>query len=42
MNDLIKIQKCVDAKQFIEMINDCIETLEDLKESLLKEIYYDE
>ena len=38
----INIEKCADAKEFIEMINDCIETLENLKESLLKEIYYDE
>lgn len=38
----INNKKCVDAKQFIEIINDCIETLEKLKEEFLKEIYYDE
>lgn len=38
----INNKKYIDTKGFIEIINDCIETLEDLKDKLLKEIYYDE
>ena len=30
------------TKYLIQTINDCIETLEELKENLLKEFYYDE
>lgn len=40
--DEIKLLKCGEPQKMIEMLNDCIETLEELKEKIMQEIYYDE
>ena len=34
---IIKIQKCTKPEKFLEMINECIEYLEELKEKIEKE-----
>lgn len=39
---IIEIKKCTDAEQFLEMVDDCIQTLQELREKIRQEIYYDE
>lgn len=40
--DEIKLYACSEPEKFIEILNECIETLEELKEKIIQEVYYDE
>lgn len=42
MDDIIELHKCADPEKFLEILDDCIQTLEDLRERVRQEIYYDE
>lgn len=42
MEDIIELHKCIDPERFIEILDDSIQTLEDLREKVRQEIYYDE
>ena len=38
----INIEKCDDKEQFLELIDDCIHSLQLIREKLIQAIYYDE
>ena len=40
--DIIDFRKCIDAERFLEILDSCLRTLEDLREEVRQEIYYDE
>ena len=39
--EIIKIKKCTEPEKFLEMIDDCIQTLKELREKVRQEIYYE-
>lgn len=40
--DIIELHKCVEPEKFLDILDDCIESLEALREKIRQEIYYDE
>jgi hypothetical protein len=42
MEETIDLHKCIEPEKFIEILDDCIQTLEDMREKVRQEIYYDE
>lgn len=40
--DVIELHKCIDPEKFIEILDDSIQTLKDLREKVRRETYYDE
>ncbi len=38
--EIIEVQKCTEPEKFIEMIDDCIQSLQELREKIRQEIYY--
>lgn len=40
--DYIDLQKCTNPEKFLEIIDDCIEQLSQLREKIRQEVYYDE
>lgn len=42
MEETINLHKCIEPEKFIEILDDCIQTLEDMREKVRQEIYYDE
>lgn len=42
MDDIIELHKCIEPEKFLDILDDCIQTLEDLREQVRQEIYYDE
>ena len=42
MENVITLHKCIDTERFIEILDESIYELEQLREKLRQEIYYDE
>lgn len=42
MEEILELHKCIDADKFIEIIDEFIQALEDMREKVRQEIYYDE
>lgn len=42
MEDIIDVYKCVDPEKFLDILDESIQSLKDLREKIRQEIYYDE
>lgn len=40
--EIIEVQKCTEPEKFLEMIDDCIQSLQELREKVRQEIYYND
>ena len=42
MEEIIEFHKCIEPEKFIDILDNCIQTLEDMREKVRQEVYYDE
>lgn len=42
MEEIIELHKCVEPEKFLDILDDCIQTLSEMREKIRQEIYYDE
>ena len=40
--EIIELYKCVDLERFLDILDESIQSLEDLRSKIRQEIYYDE